>query len=185
MSLVINDDNLQLDDVQEFSSKVRGILINDENQVLVCNYGGVYLFPGGSIDEGETIIEALIRELSEEIGQDYKNDGLQYLNCLDYFQENYPKRNGRFQNRLVRTYYFVGKYKGISKEYQELTQKEKKDNFKLELISLNQLENIVLENINNNPRNVYFQNEILAILKFYNSLNDSKYKDIKVRTLSK
>ena len=58
---------------------------------------------------------------------------------------------------------FVGKYKGASN--QSLTEKEQKDNFTLELVSINKLEKIVLNNQNNNPRNIHFVKELLTLLK--------------------
>ena len=70
--------------------------------------------------------------------------------------KNYPNRDGTFLNRLVQTHYFVSLYKGIKKASRKLTEKEQKGNFRLELISLEDLENMNLNNKNNNPRNVYF-----------------------------
>lgn len=166
-AIVINIDDLKMNEVQEFTSKVRAILVDEDNTILVANYGGVYLLPGGSIDSGETKEQAIIRELREEIGQDYNKEELEYFICLRYFQKNYPKRNGTFQNRLVETYYFVGKMKGILKSSQALTDKEKQDNFKLELFCLEELEKVILENTNNNPRNLYFQRELMSIIQVY------------------
>ena len=71
MKLIINDDNLRLDEVQEFNSKARAILVDEDNRILIANYGNVVLLPGGKIDDGETIYKAITRELSEELGQDY------------------------------------------------------------------------------------------------------------------
>ncbi len=50
-----------------FRPSVYGILIED-NQVLLSKQWGEYVFPGGGIDIGETIEEALQREFWEETG---------------------------------------------------------------------------------------------------------------------
>lgn len=167
MDLVINDDNLQVKEVHEFNSKVRALLIDEENKVLVANYGGVFLLPGGSIEKKESIVKAIVRELKEETGQDYKPKELSYLACLEYFQRNYPKRDGTLQNRIIKTYYFVANFKGVSKSDQVLSVKEKKDNFTLELVSLDNLEKAVSNNSCDNPRNIFFQKELLTIIKLY------------------
>lgn len=173
MELVINEDKLQFDEVKEFSSKVRAILVDENNRILIANYGNVILLPGGKIDNGETVSESITRELNEELGQDYNANELDFFITLNHYQKDYPKRDGIFQNRLVRTYYFVGSYKGIKKDSRKLTAKEQKGNFRLELVSLEDLENMILKNVNDNPRNIYFQKELLTILASYKKLKEN------------
>ena len=172
MKLIINSHKLKDININEHNIKARAILINDTNELLIGNYGGTYLLPGGSINSNENILNGLIRELKEETGIDYKEEELINLCHLDYYQKNYPKRNGTIKNRLITTHYYIGTYKGISISNQTLSESEQKDNFKLELIPLEKLETIILNNKNNNPRNIYFQKELLTIIEFY---KQSKY----------
>lgn len=94
MNLTINDENLKINEIDESNSKVRSILFDEENRVLIANYGAIILFPGGSINNQENIIQAIIRELFEETGGIYKETDLTFLTQLDFFQRNYVKRNG-------------------------------------------------------------------------------------------
>ena len=62
----------------EYRSNVAGILRNPEGRILVCErleVEGAWQFPQGGVDEGESLEEALRRELWEEIGvvpEDYR-----------------------------------------------------------------------------------------------------------------
>ena len=167
MSIVINEDNLQLPEIEEHKTKVRAFLVDSNDNVLVANYGDVFLLPGGSVDEGENLESATIRELHEETGADYSSEDLDYLDVVEYYQKDYPKREGITQNRLVKTHYYVAGYKGLTRDNQTLTEKEQKDNFRLELIPLRELEERILSSKSNNPRSNYFAKELLAILEAY------------------
>ncbi len=62
----------------EYRSNVAGILRNAQGRILVCErvqIAGAWQFPQGGVDEGETLEQALGRELWEEIGvvpEDYR-----------------------------------------------------------------------------------------------------------------
>lgn len=180
MDLIINEDNLKLDEVEQHRKKVRAILVDGENKMLVAKYDGLILFPGGKIEKGETKSSAIIREIKEEVGKEYKEDELQVFKTLHYYQKNYPQFDGKIQNRLVQTTYFIGNFRGVSEEGQQLTENEKNGDFRLELISFEKIYETIQRTLSNNPRNTYFQKEMIIILKKY---IESLYKHNKVKSL--
>ena len=88
MEIIVNQCNLQIDEIKDFNQKVRAILIDGEN-ILVANYGDVLLLPGGSIDKDESIEQALLRELKEEIGIPYKYSDFDYLATISFYQKDF------------------------------------------------------------------------------------------------
>lgn len=177
MSLIINDKNLELSDIHQIKSKVRAILLDNDSNVLIAYYGGVILFPGGSIDNGESSDIAVVRELHEEIGIIYDASELKYLNTILHYQDNYPCENGDLINRLITTHYYVGEFKGIMRHNQKLTINEQTYNFRLDIVPLDQLKDLVLNNITDNPRNRFFIEEIVAILiEYYNNYSSGPVK---------
>jgi len=66
---------------------VKGVL-KKEGRILLTQralndtLGGMYEFPGGGIEEGEYLLNALKRELQEEVGYENILD-LTYISCID------------------------------------------------------------------------------------------------------
>ena len=59
----------------KYRPNVAAIIINREGEILVCersNNGRAWQFPQGGVDKGETNIEALYREVLEEVGLEKK-----------------------------------------------------------------------------------------------------------------
>jgi 8-oxo-dGTP diphosphatase len=74
--------------MKNFNLRVYGLLINSKNEILVSDErrSGISFtkFPGGGLEFGEGLSEALIREFSEEMGIEITVEDLFYVN--DFFQ---------------------------------------------------------------------------------------------------
>ena len=162
-TVIINENNLEDEDILEESHKVRAIL-RDGNKILVANYGGVYLLPGGSIDEGETKESAIIRELKEETGILYSSLELENILKIIFYQKDYPLKRISLVNHLLVTDYYIGEYKGLNLDNMNRTEKETRDGFNLKLVDIKEIEKLINEK-SDNPRKVYFDRELEEVIK--------------------
>jgi len=96
---IINVDKLQ------FRPSVYAVIIKD-NQVLLSRQWDGYDFPGGGIDKGETIMDALKREVHEEVGIGIDAGGL--ITCDDDF---YMSKKGIVLHSIL-MYYAVDVFEG-------------------------------------------------------------------------
>ena len=69
-------------------------LVEEENHQLLLvqvRHRDKYYFPGGKIDEGESLVEALQRELKEELRLELAKDELEFIGTI--VGEAYPQPN--------------------------------------------------------------------------------------------
>lgn len=171
--IIIGNENNFFDSLNKKSRAI--ILKNDE--ILVANYGGVYLLPGGKLDEYEDYKMALFRELKEELGWNLIAPDIDPYLIVKHYQDNFPTREGTIKNRLVITqYYLFNVLDNFEVKNNKLSESEKKDNFNLEFIKLDMLEDVIKNNNSVNPRKKYFDVELLEIV---DHLNLKKQKVLK------
>ena len=176
MKVITKDIGESIQDIDDVRIKSRAIFVNSKDEILVANYGGVYLLPGGSIDDGEDKYSAIVRELMEETGLEINK--LDLFLKLKYFQNGYPTRSGNVINRLVLTDYYVGYEKDAIKGNKKLTEKENKDSFELRYYNILELEDILRKNKSDNPRIEYFNEELMEVIDSY-----KKYKLLKENSM--
>lgn len=90
----------------EFRPNVAFLLLNEEGKLLVCErmkVKGAWQFPQGGVDDGETLEEALKREVREEIG--LKPESYRVVEMRGGYRYVYPpeikvkKRKGWFDGQ--------------------------------------------------------------------------------------
>jgi 8-oxo-dGTP pyrophosphatase MutT (NUDIX family) len=91
--------------IKRFNVRVYGLLFNAHGEVLLsdeCRNGYSFTkFPGGGVEHGEGIADALVREFCEELGISVSVGDLFYVN--DFFQASAFQPN----DQLIAFYYRV------------------------------------------------------------------------------
>ena len=79
----------------KFRETVVAIIINKKKEVLMCEHlwiDGAWQFPQGGIEENEEHLDAILRELNEELGSKKFKIIKKMDECLEYIVPYYLKR---------------------------------------------------------------------------------------------
>ena len=145
-------------------TKVRAVLI-EGSKVLLCEYWGINLFPGGKINKGEDSVSALIRELKEETGKEYlENELIHLVDIMDY-QKDYPSSSGKTEDQFLITRYFVSKFNGIDPDEMNISEIDLIGGFQLKLVEISEISDILEQNASKNPRKSFFDAEIMKVIE--------------------
>lgn len=160
--LVINKNNLELKDINEFVYRPRAIIINSNNEILLGFCNNTYQFPGGFLEDNETLIEGLKREILEETGI-LLNDKeiIKQICTIEYLNKNYPRKDN---NRLTKfSYYYVVTDKKVNLNNTNYDEWEKEKNFQLKYVPINDFEQVLLDTINDNLMNKMIYKDMIKV----------------------
>lgn len=161
-----NDDNLNSKEIDEVVTRVKAIIINSNNEILLGYSHKTYQFPGGHL-ESEDLNTGLERELKEELGVDIKVIEKPFMEVIEY-SSNYRNTGKNRENDI---YYFI-----INEDIKpdmanaNLDENEIKGNYTPVYIPLNDVENILICSILDNPINKIIVSEMLEVLKNIKSM---------------
>ena len=102
--ILYNYDNLKLEDIDEVVTRTKGLIINSNNEITLGYSHQTYQFPGGHLEEGESLEECLLREIEEETGIEIKDAKLKPFEKITYYSKNY---HGSGKNRKNDIYYYI------------------------------------------------------------------------------
>lgn len=143
---IYNYDNITIDEIDEKTTRARAILINSNNEVLMCYSNGLqhYEFPGGHLEEGETLEDGLKREILEETGIIIDSADINPFYAIKYYCKNYHDSG---KNRLVEIYYYVVYCDSVYDDSKkQLDTNEIIQKYECKYINVNNLKNILIEN---------------------------------------
>lgn len=143
---IYNYDNLNPEDIDENTIRARAIIINSHKEVLMCYSNGLqhYEFPGGHLEEKETLEDGLKREILEETGIEIEEENIIPFYAIKYYCKNY---RGSGKNRLVEIYYYVIYCDSIYDDSKrQLDANEIIQNYECQYININELKSVLTEN---------------------------------------
>lgn len=173
--VTLNPNKLTMDDIDREQHRVKVLLFNSKNEILLCKINGVYNFIGGHIEGRETSLECAQREIKEEAGITMR------LGCfsapffkLQAFEKNYY---GSPRNYFTTIEFIEGKTDThIDLSKRNLDPEERKKDFKLEYVPYKDLVSTLEENRESARAEgrEFVTEEMLAVLKVYESELDKR-----------
>ena len=163
--IIHNDDNLREEEITEHVIRAKALIIND-GTILIANENSLFEFPGGHLDEGETIDECLKREVLEETGIELDDSEIKGIILKTIFMNrDWPEKGKNRKNEIY--YYVVETNKEPDMSKVTLTENEKNNNFKLETFPLKDSIDIIKNNIPNNERNEILSPDMIIAIEEY------------------
>ncbi len=163
--LIDNESNMPKEDVTEIVTRVKCIIRNSSNEIMLGDCDGILQFPGGHLEEGETLEDCVRREIKEETGITLNCEIKEPFFAIKHYNENWPEEG---KNRLSELYYFdIETDQLINEKEKHYTEMEKAGNFTLRYVNYNDIEEVLKDNIPNNPVNEIIVGEMLDALEKY------------------
>lgn len=163
--IFINEDNLSKNEINEEVIRVKGLIINDKNEILLGYSNNTYQFPGGHLEEGEAISDTLKREIKEETGILITKKELKPFMMIKYYIKNYCNSG---KNRCNKIYYIIVNINDepdLTKT--DYTEDEIKHNYTLRRINLLKVKKIIKNNSKLYPVSEGITKEMVEVIDEY------------------
>lgn len=145
IDIINNKHNLKEEDITKVVKRVKALIINSSNEILLGYSYHTYQFPGGHVEGDEPFIHALNREIEEETGM-----ALNIKNIRPFARNIGYHKDLLDEGRNIKTeiYYYEIKTDERPNLYNtNYTEEEEEGNFKLKYIPLDKVEEVITNNV--------------------------------------
>ena len=103
IEMIKNKNNLKEEDITEVVKRVKILLINSNNEILLGYSHNDYQFPGGHVEEKEDLINTVNREILEETGMNLNLRDIEPFAKNTCYYKDWPEEG---KNRKIEIYYY-------------------------------------------------------------------------------
>ena len=166
--IITNDYNLKEEDITEVVKRVKLFVINSNNEILLGYSHNEYQCPGGHVEEGESLITTINREMKEETGIELNLKSAKPFACSIGYYKDWPEKG---KNRKIEIYYYEIKTdEKPNLSNVNYTTSELEGNFELKYIPLKKVEEEFINNANKYGDKHGIVKEMLKVFKVYKKL---------------
>lgn len=165
--IIINDNNLIDNDIERVVVRVKGLIINSRGQILLAHNNNTYQFPGGHMEDDETMDECIIREIKDETGIKLEVTEKPFL-CITTYDSNYFNTGRKVKNSIYYYRFFSDDVPNYEEtHYDEL---ELKSDFNLFYVNFSNLDLFLKKCINDGSIDRNIGREMLHVFEIYNEV---------------
>ena len=101
--IIRNESNLKEKDVTEVVKRVKLLITNSNNEILLGYSHSDYQFPGGHVEKGENLVQTIKREIKEETGIVLNHLNINPFAKMISYYKDWPEKG---KNRKIEIYYY-------------------------------------------------------------------------------
>lgn len=144
IKIIMNEYNLSEESITEVVKRVKVLITNSNNEVLLGYSHNDYQFPGGHVEDSEELIQTVNREILEETGMNLEVSNIEPFACSIGYYKDWPSEGKNRKNEIY--YYEIQTEEKPNLENTQYTESEKNGNFELRYVPLNSIENVLRQN---------------------------------------
>ena len=157
-TILINEDNMTDNDIKEIETRVKAILINDNNEILMGHSYDTYQFIGGHVENDEDLVKSLNREIIEEAGIDLHLSNIEPIAL-------YTKYKKEGSKKLLIYYYVIHTNELPNRDNTNYTDDEVIGNFDLRYIKISDLRQTIIDSSEYNKLHSKYEELSTAVAK--------------------
>ncbi len=163
-TIIINEFNMSDNDVELKVVRVKGLIINSSGKILLAHNNNTYQFPGGHLEDDESMGDCLIREIKEETGINVNNLEEPFL-CISTYDNDYFGSGKKVLNSIY--YYRIITDDMPNFEETHYDELELSSDFNLFYVPFNDLENFLKKCMEDGSIDEKIGIEMLHVVEVY------------------
>ncbi len=142
--IIKNDLNINKEDIEDEVTRIKVLLVNSHNQILVGYSHNCYQFIGGHKEKDEPLVDCLNREVLEEVGIFLNVSDVSPYLLLEHYCNDWPEMLEYINCKI---YYFVIHTDLLPNlDKTKYTKEELEGNFKYEYIDIDKFRDSIINN---------------------------------------
>lgn len=166
--LIDNKYNIEEEEITEVVKRVKALIINSDNEILLAYSNNFYQFPGGHVEDGENLNNTLNREIKEETGIVLNDYNIKPFAVSYRYFKDFPNLNENRKNEIY--YYEIKTDEKPNLDNTFYTEKEIISNFELRYIDFNDVENELRDNVEKYGDRKGIASEMLDVIEVYKNI---------------